>query len=714
MANGFMIDRTKEGLLKATVTSIEWERVYLVLNGFLEKCENYDERLADYTPPEDEEANEILKEGEEGEAEGGSEIASGEEGVSQDPGEGDQEDSDAESSAESAEDPDPDSSEAGLEENAGELNEPAELPKGLAFYMLTAHYVLNAIMESEVRADGSFTLKVNITNPGYCKCLPSAVYSVFVCEGEYIVAHAEVTDELASKIDTYSRVLIHGDGWKAYCTDFSIENNDAGLFLNIRTMDVARKGIPMIHPKKKKPKPSLVRRAVNKFKRIRNKKRTKKLRTRNREYYKQHAAEHFRAVENGGKKGILFLTQQNEEIRNNLEAVRNRLIERGLDQEFNIDTFAQPAAFVPKAELHDYEFSIIKKLAEADYVMLDDHCPILDWLGLNSNTVVVQLWHAGAGYKAVGYSRWGHPKTPGAQSAHRKYTYGITPSSKIAYFFSEQFGINEEQILPTGMPRMDKYLDPEHRKQAEEGLYELYPALRERKVLLFAPTYRGWGKKTANYPFEKVDFGRLYDYCGDDKFIVFKMHPWVQDPVPIPEEYLDRMADLSDYPDINDIFYITDLLISDYSSGVFEYSLMRKPALFYAFDEHQFEYSRGFHRDYRSNTPGKIVSTFDELMEALEKEDFEFEKIDAYIEHHFDHVDTGSSDRVIDWILLGQMPEEITEKIEKRRKEVKLLQQLNFSDLKEKPKPEPEPEAQESQPEGLPEAPVQQTQAAGQ
>ena len=123
-------------------------------------------------------------------------------------------------------------------------------------------------------------------------------------------------------------------------------------------------------------------------------------------------------------------------------------------------------------------------------------------------------------------------------------------------------------------------------------------------------------------------------------------------------------------------------MISDYSSGVFEYSLMRKPAVFYAFDEHQFEYSRGFHRDYRSSTPGKIVRTFDELMETLENRDYEFEKMDAYIEHHFDYVDTGSTDRVIDWILLDNIPQEIRDKIAKRENDNLLLQQLNFSCLK--------------------------------
>ena len=135
------------------------------------------------------------------------------------------------------------------------------------------------------------------------------------------------------------------------------------------------------------------------------------------------------------------------------------------------------------------------------------------------------------------------------------------------------------------------------------------------------------------------------------------MHPFVEDPVPIPEEYKDRMIDLVKYPNINDLFYITDLLITDYSSNIYEFSLMRKPILFYAFDIDEYTETRGFHRDYRTNVPGKIVETFDDMIQAIEKKDFEYKKVEEYIDDNFEFTDTHACDRIIDWIIRGNLPE---------------------------------------------------------
>lgn len=127
---------------------------------------------------------------------------------------------------------------------------------------------------------------------------------------------------------------------------------------------------------------------------------------------------------------------------------------------------------------------------------------------------------------------------------------------------------------------MDEYLNQERRVEVEQKLREKYLLCKEKKVILFAPTYRGRSKLTAYYPYELIDFEKLYELCGDEYVVFFKMHPWVPEAVPIPKQYQDKFVDVNKFPDINDLFYITDLLITDYSSNIFEYSLMKKPMLF--------------------------------------------------------------------------------------------------------------------------------------
>ena len=114
------------------------------------------------------------------------------------------------------------------------------------------------------------------------------------------------------------------------------------------------------------------------------------------------------------------------------------------------------------------------------------------------------------------------------------------------------------------------------------------------------------------------------------------------------------MADAGRVRDINDLFYITDLLITDYSSNICEYSLMSRPMLFYAFDEKEYSEDRGFHRDYKEYAPGKVCYSFSELMEAYKTGDYEQERALRYVQEQFDYRDSGAADRVIDRILLGK------------------------------------------------------------
>ena len=198
-----------------------------------------------------------------------------------------------------------------------------------------------------------------------------------------------------------------------------------------------------------------------------------------------------------------------------------------------------------------------------------------------------------------------------------------------------------------------------------------------KQIILFAPTYRGQGRKTAYYPFNLIDFQALYQYCTEqDAVVLFKMHPWVSDPVPIPEELHDRLFDMKSDANINDLFYITDLLITDYSSSMYEFLLMNKPMLLFPFDKNQYSVSRGFHRDYDSNVPGKICMSFDELMTALRNRDYEYEKVSSFLSYYFDQVDTSNCDRVIDWLILDQLPAEYKTALTSKREHINNVRNL--------------------------------------
>lgn len=524
-------------------------------------------------------------------------------------------------------------------------------------------------------------LRMNVTNTGVNACVQNGTYKLMAAASFEVetaaIEHARVEDRellrcfrTAEELAVWSRNFNYWSNKGTYTVTFMLDEYAEEPELQLLFYNAETRRVPHVPPRTK-PKD---RRASGK-KPVKGRLKDKLSFLKNRQ---QQVYEFLHRTRPRGKKRVLFLSEQDDRLALNMQALYDRMKARGLDRELEIEFSLR------KATSRQYSaMSAVKrtrKIARADVILVDDHVPLFDKLVLSRDTAVIQVWHAGAGFKGVGYSRWGHHGCPGPFCCHRQYTWCISGSSYISPFFSEQFGILDEQIIPTGMPRMDRFLDPENRTAVTARIYETYPALQGRKVILFAPTYRGRDKAHAHYPYSLIDFERLYRFCcEEDAAVLFKMHPWVSGSVPIPEDFRGRFLDVNGYPDINELFYVTDLLITDYSSSMYEFLLMRKPMLFFAYDKNQYANSRGFHRDYDSNVPGRICETFEALMEALERRDFQFEKVEEALGRYFDRTDTGSCDRVIDWLILDRLPEEYREALRRKTAEVERVRQMKLT-----------------------------------
>lgn len=544
--------------------------------------------------------------------------------------------------------------------------EDADKDSKLSFYLINGLFEPKAKLKVTAVEGDTYKLKINITNPGNGLCLPQGTYSMVICQKKRQMAKAEIAESLVKDMSSASRNFLYGGRAKVYSVTFYVTEGDEGLPFIMYVLAGGRTGIsaPVVHAAKKgfHPKEQLKK----KYSKI-NKPLKVDMYWKYRKKYKHKS----------GKPVVMFMSEQSTSISTNLKAVKDRMLARGMDKDYMIVESYRSSVTNPRQGIKSW-MDMLKKMAMSDFIFLDDHAPVLDWLILDKDTTLIQLWHAGAGFKSSGYSRWGHIGCPAPYSCHRQYKYGISGSKNIAHFFSEVWGINDSQVLPTGMPRIDEYLDEAYRAKKTKELYDKYPMCKDKKVILFAPTYRGTNKANAHYPYELIDFEQLYKLCGDEYVVLFKMHPWVASEVPIADKYRDRFVDVGRYPNINDLFYITELLITDYSSNIFEYSLMKKPMLFFAFDKIQYSFSRGFHRAYEQSAPGKVCATFDEVLKAIAEKDFEYPKVEEYVEKHFDYIDSHASDRVIDWIILGQLPESVKKDLAADAAINKELETLDF------------------------------------
>jgi CDP-ribitol ribitolphosphotransferase len=236
---------------------------------------------------------------------------------------------------------------------------------------------------------------------------------------------------------------------------------------------------------------------------------------------------------------------------------------------------------------------------------------------------------------------------------HKNYTYAVVGSHNDVPFYAEAFGIREDQVRATGLPRMDVFIDSIRDGGSRETLLQEFPEARGRRVILYAPTFRGNGAKGAYFDESQMDWPAIHAACvAKDAVFIVRLHPFVPLPPAIPDGCRDRIIDGTGRGDPNELLPGVDVLITDYSSIVYEYSLLRRPMLFYAYDLDDYIASRDFYVRYEDFVPGRIVRSAAELVDAIRRDDFGAERVDAFVRDHFDHFDGRSTDRIIDQLIL--------------------------------------------------------------
>ena len=340
---------------------------------------------------------------------------------------------------------------------------------------------------------------------------------------------------------------------------------------------------------------------------------------------------------------ITFISLRRDDISGNFAFVYNKIKDnKNLDINFILNEHT--IADMSFKEIRHFT----KACATSKVVILDEFTPQIHYIDLREQTKLIQLWHACGAFKTFGFTRLSKPQgSPQPTRNHRSYNYVTVSSSYCKKCHSEGFGISTDKVVPTGIPRTDVFFDDEYKKLAQEKFYAEHPTFKDKKIILFAPTFRGMVKETAFYPTEMFDLNTVCKKLPDNYVFIVKHHPFVSDKQPIPEKYKDRIIDLSEDTELNDLLFVTDAIITDYSSLVFEASLLDIPMIFYVFDLEKYINDRDFYFDFKLFAPGKIVYSQEQLIDVIDKEDYCTEKIKPFADMFFDYRDGKSTDRVV-------------------------------------------------------------------
>ena len=350
---------------------------------------------------------------------------------------------------------------------------------------------------------------------------------------------------------------------------------------------------------------------------------------------------------------ILFIENRIDHVGNSFTLLYEMLKK---DYDFDVHVHFLRENFVSKREYEKRCHKMLRDMATAKYVFLSEANPVVSCVKLRPETKVVQLWHACGAFKKFGMSTADTKFGPDKEGHKRHPLYGnyslVTVSSpEIIWAYAEAMGLqgHEEIIAATGTSRTDIFFRQDAIDAAYQHLYKVFPAARGKKVILFAPTFRGRvaNAKTA----EAFDVRKFADAFNGEYVLVMKHHPLVRELPQLPQDLQGKFVyDATNSMTIEDLLMVSDICISDYSSLIFEYSLFTRPMLFFAYDIDEYYDWRGFYYDYDEMTPGPVCRTNEEMIDWIAHADerFDKEEVIAFREKFMSACDGHATERILE------------------------------------------------------------------
>ena len=287
----------------------------------------------------------------------------------------------------------------------------------------------------------------------------------------------------------------------------------------------------------------------------------------------------------------------------------------------------------------EIELEAAKLLYTSKVVVTDDYLPLFRNNKKREGQSYIQLWHAAGAFKMFG--KHGSNMPPGMDRMyHRDYDLVAVSSDYVRDFYADAFQIDKDKVKALGLPRSDKFYDSAYLEAKKNEVLEKMPEAEGRQVIVYAPTFRGESTRRVYLP--QLDYGRINAALNDDQLLVVCPHPLMQKYA--GKWNYDKIRLVQDIS-TNDMMIAADLMVTDYSSVIFEYSLLNKPMAFFCFDYD--DYDRDFYLDYDKDLPGDIFKSEDELIEFMKTGKFETDsRLDNFKEKYMSACDGNSSKRV--------------------------------------------------------------------
>lgn len=229
------------------------------------------------------------------------------------------------------------------------------------------------------------------------------------------------------------------------------------------------------------------------------------------------------------------------------------------------------------------------------------------------------------------------------------WDYLISQNQYSTEIFRRAFAFGKD-MLEVGYPRNDVLFQKNNDEDIRKLKVELGLPL-DKRIILYAPTWRdnefyGKGRYKFNPP---LDFSMLQDELKEDTVLIVKYHYLIMDVIDLsPYKGFVYSYDVS--YDISSLYLVSDMLITDYSSVMFDFNILQRPMLFYCYDLEEYKDTlRGFYFDFLEEAPGPVVLTTDKLIkEIMQYDPVKYKEKQEAFTMKYNHIDDGqASSRIV-------------------------------------------------------------------
>ncbi|MBE6773560.1 MAG: hypothetical protein E7544_04980 [Ruminococcaceae bacterium] len=309
----------------------------------------------------------------------------------------------------------------------------------------------------------------------------------------------------------------------------------------------------------------------------------------------------------------------------------------------------------------NFDLQFTKYYAQAKCTFVNDYYLPAFANDPRKSSKLIQVWHGCGAFKKWGYStrnsNWGLKDDFFEKyNVHKTYTDIITSAESVNEIYAEAFGADIKKVKALGVARTDVFFDEKFIKEKSEEVRKTYKIPQDKKIILWAPTYRGDSLQKSHNEIT-FDLEKMYSELKEEYVLLIKLHPHLVkgfNANTFAPDYMKNFA-IKPHPTypIENLLCAADIVISDYSSLIFEYSLLERPMIFFAYDLKEYDNSRSFYYEYTDFVPGPIVKDTDGIINEIRKAEKEFNpsKTVSFKNKFMSACDGNSAKRIFDEMI---------------------------------------------------------------